>query len=150
MNTLYYSKFCVKCSQLFIELHKYQLFSIFQQIICVDNVQNNDIQSDLPKFITCVPTIITPDYHVPLIDNTVWQWIYFKLYKRNLQKEHSIAKKTLELAPQMYASRDMNQFGKQQTPKLLQQTQKLREYDNELFLDNIDEKLNDEYEGYFT
>ena len=74
MNILYYSKYCRTCSKLFYLLTQQNLFFLFDQIICVD-----DKIDQLPPFITCVPVIVTPDYDVPLIDNTVFQWIDYKL-----------------------------------------------------------------------
>lgn len=81
MNVLYYSKYCKTCAKLMHKLQSngFNLFDLFDQIVCVDNEYNDAYSQNLPKFVTCVPVISTPDYNVPLIDNTVFDWVDFKI-----------------------------------------------------------------------
>ena len=63
-------------------LQNHHLFHLFDHIVCVD-----DKLEHLPTFITCVPVIVTPDYDVPLIDDTVFQWIEFKMSQKKTAPE---------------------------------------------------------------
>ena len=80
MNILYYSKYCKTCYKLIQKLKiNGLLFQLFDKIVCVDNKDNDGFVQNLPKYVTCVPVISTPDYNVPLIDNTVFDWVDYKI-----------------------------------------------------------------------
>lgn len=100
VNTLYYSKYCPTCQKLMNLLEKYQLSSIlFDRIICVDNANNDGYMTNLPKFVTCVPVITTPDYNVPLIDNTIFDWVDYKIYQIVSKNNSKQVQKNDEITP---------------------------------------------------
>ena len=84
--TLYYSKFCKYSSSILAYIKQYHLYDSFDAIICVDNVRNNGVKQNLPNYIVSVPTLVTPEYDIPLIDSNVMQWLQ-NLVKNKLQSK---------------------------------------------------------------
>jgi len=83
--TLFYSKFCPYSSAILQYIKSYHLYELFDAIICVDNRMNNGIKINLPNYVASVPTLITPEYDIPLIDSNVMIWLK-NIVKNKLQK----------------------------------------------------------------
>lgn len=67
---LFYSNYCQHCKEFLSKLKKkdIQLFKKFNKILVDGN-------TNIPKSIVSVPTIITPSHNHPLTDNSVFIWL---------------------------------------------------------------------------
>ena len=137
-SILYYSKYCKQCKKLFLKLKEKNLFSIFQQVVCVDNHDNTGVNEEIPKHVTCVPFIITDDYDNPLINDIIFKWIDYKYLELNKKKTGNL-QQTLESdnypskSPYIYGTSDNNKNGKEETLKNFETLQELRANDDRKF-----------------
>jgi hypothetical protein len=75
-NTLFYSKNCEHCLTFILELKKENLLDYFDKKICIDTLTN------LPDFLSEVPTILVEDYDKPISGDRAFNWVKFKLSEK--------------------------------------------------------------------
>lgn len=125
-NILYYSKFCGQSIKVIALLQKHELVSVFDEIVCVDNADNTNVKTDIPKSIKSVPTIITPDYDVPLTDSNVIRWIEYMLIKRNNKMKQNHYNNNDVIRPKMSKPRKSD---KQELQHAFEKLQNERNYE---------------------
>lgn len=76
VNTLFYSKNCEHCLTFILELKKENLLDYFDKKICIDVLTN------LPNYLSEVPTILVEDYDQPISGDRAFNWIKFKLSEK--------------------------------------------------------------------
>lgn len=130
-HILYYSEFCPFCEKLFVELRKSQMIRQFTRLICVDNREQEEVI--IPDEVVVVPTVITSDYQIPLVDDGLYRWLDFKKLQRVQKTQELIVQQHGPLPPAMYGATDSNMSGKKKTLLDFEQLQKLRDSDDTMF-----------------